>query len=89
MPQVEGAMPEEESKSELINNNTPDVPAPATEYKLRDLLRTPQIRRNSSDAVEQTVRDIAKELNQGLIDGTLIPKMLSIFKGLHPDDADK
>ena len=83
--QTEGALPEEEP----LQAPTPDIAAPASEYKLRDMLRTPSIKRASTDAVEQTVRDIAKELNQGLIDGTLIPKMLSIFKGLHPDDADK
>ena len=89
MPQVEGAMPEEESKSELTNNNTPDVPAPVTECKFRYLLWTPEIKRNSSDAVLKTVRDIAKELNQSLADGTLTPKMLSIFKGMHPVDEEE
>ena len=89
MPQVEGAMPEEESKSELTNNNTPDVPAPASEYKLRDLLCPLQMRNNFSDAEEKTMREIARELNKSLTNGTSTPKMLSIFKGLHPVDEEE
>ena len=61
--------------------DTPDVAAPATEYAIRDLLRTQEFRRNSNDASEQTVRDIARELYQNLTNGTLSAKILALFKG--------
>ena len=60
---------------------TPDVAAPATEYAIRDLLRTPEFKKKSNDANEQTIRDIAKELHRDLTNGTLSAKILTLFKG--------
>ena len=56
----------------------------AQEKAIRDLLRTAQMTSNQTEATEKTIQEIAKQLNRGLNNGSLVAKILAWFKKFTP-----